>query len=788
MAGNAGSYVVPQVEIHQIFSQIPAALAQTQVAFVFGPNYQLHRFSDATEKAKIDFAHYSWEGDKDSSMVSGTYPGALDPEKVDKSYTKLFGDRVVVGLANLGTATPVVKSDEETKRDGGIVMLSLDELPQFDPEALKGSGSASSSDSSDPVKELKRDLRIGDYLRLTYQVGNEAKKVYMTNQVLDVVFVPEKGSSSSSSSSGSDSASDSSGVVIPTGKYLITLEDAIPYEPGLDGAAVPTVSEVILCEMQDGVQFTREKKNLPDVTTEYNWTDIETFDLSSDTADYIDPETELPGVKVGMDGQLYAQIVDDDFCEEGKSDWGLVYAADLYLEFRELLTAYSDTIHTLEAGENVMNSLGTVSPDNPLAQAVYNTAMNSGGQIVRYMAVRSDDLNGYSQVLEKATLTKEVYFFVPATRDDAVLDKVQEHVNAMSDAHVKRWRIAFVSAEIPENQARYTKEFNTDASEFYCRTLGELKGKRTIIQAVKREKTEQGTVIVVPNPDTKFRSDLVEGDLLNTNFRTEWGKEVCSTYKIVKIENNNTVIVDGAGIDFDEHTTGLGEKCKLEIYHPYTNAEKAEVIKNLSSSFADRRMYNVFPSVFSNAGVTQTGEFAAACVAGLVSSCLPQQPVTNLELKGIDDVPLVYQTFSITDLNTMASGGTLIVMQDMPNDQVYVRHQISTAYEKNNLNEAELSITKNLDSISFFLDNATSPYIGKYNITPELLGVIKNVITMALSSLEDTAYGLYGPQVISEGTEILLLEQDALLKDHVNCNVQLNLPYPFNHLVLKLFV
>ena len=123
MAGNAGSYVVPQVEIHQIFSQIPAALAQTQVAFVFGPNYQLHRFSDAAEKAKIDFAHYSWEGDKDSSMVSGTYPGALDPEKVDKSYTKLFGDRVVVGLADLGPATPVVKGVEETKRDGGIICV-----------------------------------------------------------------------------------------------------------------------------------------------------------------------------------------------------------------------------------------------------------------------------------------------------------------------------------------------------------------------------------------------------------------------------------------------------------------------------------------------------------------------------------------------------------------------------------------------------------------------------------------------------------------------------------------
>ena len=99
--------------------------------------------------------------------------------------------------------------------------------------------------------------------------------------------------------------------------------------------------------------------------------------------------------------------------------------------------------------------------------------------------------------------------------------------------------------------------------------------------------------------------------------------------------------------------------------------------------------------------MTQTGEFAAACVAGLVSSCLPQQPVTNLELVGIDNIPLVYQTFSLDDLNTMASGGTFIVMQDMPNDQVYIRHQISTSYEANNLNMSELSITNSLDGISY---------------------------------------------------------------------------------------
>jgi hypothetical protein len=313
--------------------------------------------------------------------------------------------------------------------------------------------------------------------------------------------------------------------------------------------------------------------------------------------------------------------------------------------------------------------------------------------------------------------------------------------------------------------------------------------------SINTEKKTVDFAFVVPsgegydlNPDTRFKRDLKVGDILVTAFDEKaWGEPAPYEFKIVEILSNNRVRVsDPKGLieelDKEPHPE------KTEIYHPLTNAEKAEYIRNLSSNFSDRRIYNIFPSQFYGSGVLQTGEFAAAAVAGLVSSCLPQQPVTNLELVGIDDIPMVYQTFSYDELNTIASGGTLIVMQDLPGDQVYVRHQISTAYEDNNLNTAELSITKNLDSISYFFDDLCSPYIGKYNITPELISVLRNVITSGLVRLETTAWGLYGPQIIAEGTEILLLEQDALLKDHVNCNLQLNLPYPFNHLVLKLFV
>ena len=126
-------------------------------------------------------------------------------------------------------------------------------------------------------------------------------------------------------------------------------------------------------------------------------------------------------------------------------------------------------------------------------------------------------------------------------------------------------------------------------------------------------------------------------------------------------------------------------------------------------------------------------------------------------------------------------------MQDRPGSKVYVRHQISTEYTSNNLMKAELSVTKNLDSISYYFAERFAPYIGKFNTSPALIRVLRNTLNGGLRALEtDTAAGLYGPQVIADGTEVLYLRQSQVNRDHGECKVRLNLPVPFNYFDLDL--
>lgn len=694
------SYVVPQVEIHQLFSEIPVALTQNQVPFVFGPNYLLHRYGVESEKVGTYVGEYDAAEQTAQTKYFFAYPNVLDTEKIDTTYTKLFADNCIVELTSIANATLVTGKPDELN--------------------IPVSGTS---------PNLALEITAGRRLRITCS----------NNTVFDVTVVKVD-----------QDASTVSNLVVVIDEE-ITLGESV------------TISSVTLCEVQQGAQIIRE--DLTDAQKQnFNWTEA--------------VKNSVDGIEIQR--QFKVKINDPDFIKAGIT-YGTVLYADVYLEFRELIDSAADAIHTLTLASEVSNALGAVSPDNPLAQGVYNAALNAGGQTVRYMAVPTNDEEGYNKVLNAATLTKEVYFMVPITQDSKILDLVQSHVNDMSAPTVKRWRIAFVSAEVPDVDPIYTAEAKTSGRDFQAEVIAvDSTNKTADVQYVVQSGAEW-----IEDKDTTFKKDVVKDDILVLKFSNqEWGKVVPKEYRIVKVLSNSKVRVSDPKGTLS--TTSAGEKS--EIYHPYTNTQKAEAIRDISSNFSDRRMYNVFPTVFKGGGVQQTGEFAAACVAGLVSSCLPQQPVTNLELVGIDDIPLTYQTFSTYDLNVMASGGTFIVTQDLPNDQVYVRHQISTDYEENNLNTAELSVTKNLDSISFYFDDLLSPYIGKYNITPELLSVLRNVITEGLVSLESTAWGLYGPQIIAEGTEILLLEQDAVLKDHVNCNIKLNLPYPFNHLVLKLFV
>ena len=853
------AYQRPMVTVDQNMTVAPTSIEREQPAFIFGPNYELYRYEYADEKKKTQIQSYT------GTEFVAEYPAAIDPEAVDNSFTKLFGDNVVVELAELEGVTLAEKAenltgtDEQKKKEteaeltsekGGYSRLFFKDKVYVDRDAK---GKRYELDG-----KIVKNIAVGDQLIVNYtKYGNEAS-------------IRTTVTSAQYSTEGFDLTMKFTGLEITGSGTLIEIDDAIP-----TGSDV-SVTSVSLVDVLNGVEFDSKKGD--DAGTYYWTTSDDGFGVKESipfgtpvevgTATYADKKLTFTGtlgttlakgdtvklswtsagsetvtatatvvsvdekvvsVDVTFGAGVSAPGASDNVTvnktattSEKKvygvkvfdglkaadvaysSDYETLYdviSADLFVSHRELLTTYADTLHSLVGASSVSNMLGKVDPDNPLAMGVYMAALNSAtddgdeAPAVYYMATPTDDVDGYTAVLNKASLTDKVYVLAPATRDEAVIELVRNHVLEMSAKTVKQWRIAAVSAEIPDTVCRLDSSMDVNGDHFYAIPVS-ASGMApnngfsyNMFRIVKDSSSSDG------NTDTKLRSTVVKGDTVKFAFRTDsYGELKSDTYTVKRVINNYTIEVEESidvfgldGKDNDGKDRAFYVPERIEIYHTYTSAEHAEAIASTSSALASRRVMNVFPSVFKMDGVQMTGEFAACAVAGLVSATEPQQPITNVTVRGIDDIPLVYQTYNNTELDTIAAGGTFIVTQDLPGDTVYVRHQITTAYPDGNLNTAELSITKNVDSISYAFADLFKPYYGKYNITNELLQIFENLAGQLINQFgSDTS--VYGPQLITDETKINYVKQNELMKDHVDISITLGVPYPCNNIDIVLTV
>ena len=730
------AYVRPQVTVDQNITVATTSLDRAQPAFIFGPNYQLYRYDNASEKQYTSIGSYDRNADENGKFSA--YPKQIDLSMIDTGYTKLFGENVIVATSKELSAILIEKempNEYQINIAGGYTMLNLE------------------------TEDYSKKLKVGDTVYVSYE-QNKITESFVTSVVgVKYSAQPWHLDDSFSGSEYGSGDSDSEGQA----GTLVRIADAIPLS--YTGSTV----EITIVDIKNGVEFS--KKNLIESENDAKKWCWET------TTEDVDGEKKS-GVKV--------YSLNYNIGTNANPDYKHVLYADLYVTYRELLDSYTDTLHSLIGSSEVANMLGTVDPDNPLAMGVYMAALNAAtddgdeAPPVYFMAVPSDDLDGYNAVLNKATTTDKPYIFAPTTRDEAVLEAVRSHVLSMSAKDVKMWRIAAASAEIPSEVARLDNLSDAQGDEYYAKPITGGDGETyNMFQVVDKDGK--------PNTNMKFRSTLVKGDIVRWNFHTnKWGEDVYDSYTITKIVNNYTVRVEGK-ITVDGEEPDNKACSKVEIYHEYTDAETADLIASTSSAFATRRMLNVFPSVFSMDGVKMTGEFAACAVAGLVSATEPQQPITNVTVRGIDNIPLTYNTFNKTQLDTIAAGGTFIVAQDLPEDKVYVRHQITTAYPDGNLNTAELSITKNVDNISYQFADLFRPYYGKYNITNDLLATFESIALELISEL-GANNSVYGPQLIADNTELKYVKQNELLKDHVDIAITLGVPYPCNNIDIVLTV
>jgi len=450
-----------------------------------------------------------------------------------------------------------------------------------------------------------------------------------------------------------------------------------------------------------------------------------------------------------------------------------VIDGNIFVHFRALLPDNCSVVGTISDVSEISDALGTVSPDNPLSFGVFKALENNNGEEVKYLGVCSssgnvdEELEPWIDALEILVGRDDVYGLVPLTQYKPILDAFVAHVDSQSTPENGRWRIAWLNMDAEEIIPIVTESAATPGSP--------------VLATITDDPDTSGTQFtLVEATGEQFVTDGVRaGDTLRALFTSDgFGNLTFSEFVVDAVLNEETIrLVSGPD-------AAVNTPSKIEIHRTLTKTELAENLAQNPGTFFNRRAYLIWPDEVGNGGVTFEGFFLCAALAGLRSGVLPHQGLTNVELLGFDDVSRTTEFFNVTQLNTMAESGYWIVTQDPQNGQIFTRHQLSTG-DQSDINQREQNITTNLDNISVNFLVRMKQFIGRGNVTPTMISILRGEILSLIEQFKNTIINdRLGPQILQ--ADIVELRPDEVLADRIVARIALDLPEPFNNLELHL--
>lgn len=497
---------------------------------------------------------------------------------------------------------------------------------------------------------------------------------------------------------------------------------------------------------------------------------------------YIRKDLEITQNRVGFEPDTNWEVSDTEFTvaagiiayDPTWTDGGVeealpVVGGRMYVEYRAFLADLCSEINAIQDVGEIDAIPGALSPDNPLKWGVYKALTNSNGTAVKYIAVCDPTtLTSWTDALGVTVGRDDVYGIVPLTRDQAVLDACVANVNAQSSAEAGRWRSVWVSLLGRTEKAVVSAATSTDG-ELVLATLADD----------PETSDTQYTLLEVPGGNAAFLTNGVRaGDTVRYLYTTSFGEPSWTEFVVDAVLSEDSLrLLTG-------HSVAIGVAQKIEVWHPLSRTEMAADVASQAAAYGNKRVRAVWPDVVSSGGTSMEGYHLCAALAGLRSGVVPQQGLTNVELAGFDDLSRTTDLFNQDQLNVMAASGVWIVTKNSAGN-VVARHALST--NRSGLTEQEEMITANVDSISYFFQTQFAPYIGRSNVTPSFLSVLRALTESGIAYLKSVNYlERLGAQLID--ATIVELRQHAVLRDRIVIVLSLQVPAPANNIEVYLVV
>jgi len=441
----------------------------------------------------------------------------------------------------------------------------------------------------------------------------------------------------------------------------------------------------------------------------------------------------------------------------------------VFVEYRAWLPDYVGTVESIADAAEIPSLLGQISPDNPLCWGVYLALQNANGQPVFFTSVTDpSNVDDWAVALEGLDGQDQIYNLVPLTNNETVQGLWKAHVESQSGPEVGNWRATIFGIEVTG-----VKRILSEANSV---------GGSTILARLADDNTTSGTqytLLSVPANNAKFITKGVKaGDTVRYLYSTDaFGDETYSEFVIDEVLSESSLrLVTG-------HGSAITVGQKAAIWRTLDRSGRAAEAVEQVGAHSSRRVVVIANPTVGLDGAVFPGYFAAAAIAGLRSGVLPQQGLTRVSLSGIDDVGELVTELNGSQLNLIAGAGGWIIAKDATGS-IFNRHAVTS--DTTDTNSREEVIRVNVDSISYQYKAAFEPYIGRVNITPGTLDLLRQKFGMTTDELRVNGTPNTGGQLIA--ASIADIRQHAVFKDKVVIQANLVIPYPMNNIELKLVV
>lgn len=514
--------------------------------------------------------------------------------------------------------------------------------------------------------------------------------------------------------------------------------------------AVPTFTETTAVTARVRVYKVYEYFEMVDLDGHFNFSEInnDIFRLELTTTDGVLGARAFPAV-TGTNS-----TATDDY---------LIVTGKVSLSYKALRQDKYSTIMTISDTSERLGMLGDDTDENPLGLAVQLALDNTTKQVFAVSLKETDGALEWSIAGELLENFKAGYALVPLTQDLSVLSYFKTHCTQMSTPENAAWRVLIANTAIPTTKQIVAKPTDTNTT---------------------------GVAKVVGS--NKYLSDLTEtfisklvtpGDTLVVTASAE--STAVGSWIIDEVINETTLAVQGFNA-----LTNLedGETITYYIVRNLTRRQRAEEVAATSRNFGSNRVWHVQPDTIGvevqGAVKFLPGYYLCAAVGGITSGFPIQQGFTNISLAGISDLSNSNFYFRKDELNLMAQDGTCLFVQDVQQGIPYCRHALTT--DMTVLEYREILKVKNWDFLSFYFYDKLKGFIGSWNITPDTLSNMRQVINASIELLKGQKLPRIGAPLLSG--EITLLEQDANNKDNVNIRIKLEIVSPNNYTNLYLVI